>query len=192
MNLILFGPPAAGKGTQAKRLVEEKGMVQLSTGDMLRAAIASGSELGLKVKDVLARDGDHCVAQPEGHALVKDQPQVVLVPEKSTFSLRTQTVSWTLADGRTASIKLQAGKTYIGPNGYRMHMEPLSADRRQWCLVGTSAEVTACHKPATVSGGGKSEISKAISDAILVGYVYVADFEKDMDAVATILARDFS
>jgi hypothetical protein len=147
---------------------------------------------GYSLAAVLERDPQRFQAQPEGYALDLEQPHIVLVPDNPTFSLRTLTVAWTDPDGAEVSIRLRADKTYLTPSGYQVRMVQQAADRTQWSLVGTVAMATHCHKPATVSGGGKSEISKAITDAFIFGNAYSPDYDADMDAVAAILEHDFS
>jgi len=107
VNLILLGPPGAGKGTQARMLQERFGLVQLSTGDLLRGAVASGTEAGLAAKAVMAAGG-----------LVSDAIVLAILKERLD---QHDVVAGTILDGfpRTA-VQAQALDALLGDRGQRI------------------------------------------------------------------------
>ncbi len=137
-----------------------------------------------------ARYGELMDLQPEGYGIDKTHPEVVYVPQDLRMDLPAQTIAW-LKDGVQQSIKLRPGHIYVQPNGYKIEMQK-HPGAPTWRLVGTDAEGTFCHKPCTVSGGGKSEISKSLTDAVIYGPLFVADLKQDLDQVEDIFQRDYT
>ncbi len=134
--------------------------------------------------------GDFMELKQGGYAVDKNYSDIIYVPENSHFSLVEQKVKW-VKEGKEFSVNLHPKNTYVLPAGYKIRMEKNPAIPT-WRLVGTVAEGTFCHKPSTVSGGGKSEISKSINDAILYGPFFIADYENDFNKVEEIINRDYS
>lgn len=128
--------------------------------------------------------------QPEGYAVDKHFPDIIYVPQDLRMNLNSQKITW-VKNGQSHSIRLRPGKIYIQPNGYKIEMCK-HPGAPSWRLVGTVAEGTFCHKPCTVSGGGKSEISKSIEDAVIYGPLFVDDLQRDLDKVQAIFDRDYS
>jgi hypothetical protein len=128
-------------------------------------------------------------SKSEGYAVDKRFPDIIYVPEDAHFDLHKERISWP-GGKNEQGIRLQPGYTYVRPSGYKVWMEKAGTSR-SWRLVGCVAEGTLCHKPCTVSGGGKSEISKPITDALLVGPVFVADFKRDVDQVSALIDRNY-
>jgi hypothetical protein len=128
--------------------------------------------------------------RPEGYAVDRRFPDILYVPEDSEFSVRAGEVRWN-SHGAGGRLTLRADTTYVLPNGFRLQMEKQSGGSA-WRLVGARPRGTLCHKPCTVSGGGKSEISKSIANVILEGPVFVGDYQRDIEQVAEILKRDFA
>ncbi len=146
--------------------------------------------MGHSYAEVAARFKDALDQKAEGYSVDKKYPDIVYVPEDARFDLHKERVFW--PGGKTErAIKLVPEKTYVRPSGYKVQLEKPSPGRA-WRLVGTVAEGVLCHKPCTVSGGGKSEISKPITDAILTGPVFVSDFKADMDRVGQLIEKDYS
>ncbi len=145
---------------------------------------------GRTFADVCALLADTIDVKHEGYATDKAFADIIYIPEDAVIDLDEQTVSWNQA-GTARSIRVLPERTYVHPSGYKVHMEKHPATTA-WRLVGTAQEGTLCHKPCTVSGGGKSEISKAITDAIHYNPIIIGDFDKDMALVASIIERDYS
>jgi len=154
-------------------------------------------------KDTVALLGDTIDVLPEGYAIDKQYPDVWYMPENAVWSMPKQSITWH-AHGKEQKVNLKPRTTYILPNGYKVEMvkkgsNVVSKKRggetgqyEKWHLKGTVAEGANCHKPATVSGGGKSEISKRLQDMIKYGPVFVSDISKDFDRLEELFKKDYS
>lgn len=141
--------------------------------------------------DDVARDYPNLIeVQPEGFGVDRERPNLLYIPENARASVRDQSVTWE-RDGVKHSIPLLPEQTYMTPSGYRLRLQKHPA-APSWRLIGTMYEGVCCHKPCTVSGGGKSEISKTLTDYILHGPIFVADLESDFAEVQKIFDRDYT
>lgn len=145
---------------------------------------------GRTFDDVIRDCGAWIDVQPEGYGIDRRFPQLLYIPENALADLRQQTITYERG-GQQQSLPLLPGRVYIAPSGYKLRMEKHPC-APSWRLIGTGGEGIFCHKPCTVSGGGKSEISKPIVDYMQYGSVFVADFPEDMRLVDAIFRFDFS
>lgn len=140
--------------------------------------------------EVIEKFGPLMHLKPEGYGVDKKFGNIIYIPEDTEIDLYKGTVRWNY-NGSSQTIPLRPGHYYIYPSGHKLHMEK-HPSAPSWRLVSTHARGTFCHKPSTVSGGGKSEISKSLLNAIIYGSFFVDDFDQDMKAADEIIRRDFS
>ena len=179
MNIILLGPPGAGKGTQALRLVEERGMVQLSTGDMLREAKDSGTEMGKRVAEVMAR-GD----------LVTDEIVIGLIREK----LEGDNGGGFIFDGFPRTLAqadaLEALMVEMGqPLDHAIELQ-VNDEVLVGRIVNRAKEAAAAGKPVRADDNEESLRTRLMAyykqTAPLIGYYHAKGLLKSVDGMASI------
>jgi hypothetical protein len=148
------------------------------------ARYSNGRTFAQVVKD----HGDWMHVHPEGYGVDRKFPSVIYIPEDATLTLRTQSITWT-KEGAVQTLPLLVNHFYVTPWGSKIYVDKHPSSGR-FRLIVTIGEGTFCHKPCTVSGGGKSEISKSLHDYMIYGPVYVGDLQRDLDEVEKIFAKD--
>jgi len=127
--------------------------------------------------------------QNEGYGIDRSDPTILYIPEDARATLHERCIKWT-KEGQEHRIPLTPKNIYIAPSGYKIRLEK-HPEAPSWRLIGTVGEGIFCHKPCTVSGGGKSEISKSLRDYMLYGPVFVGDVEEDFAKLDEIFDRSY-
>jgi hypothetical protein len=140
-----------------------------------------------EVKQLLA---ERIEVFPSNYAMDKKYPDVVYIPEHADIDIDNCVVRWVHND-QEQTLKLSPQKTYIHPSGHKFELakhptQPL------WRIINTSPEGVFCHKPCTVSGGGKSEISKSMQNAIQYGTFNIVNLEEDFKQADLLINYDYS
>jgi phosphoenolpyruvate carboxykinase (diphosphate) len=129
--------------------------------------------------------------QKEGYAIDKNFDDILYIAENTIIDMQQMHINWYDSNNEQHNMPLLSTKTYVYPSGFSVQMRK-HPHAPSWRLIGTLGEGTLCHKPSTVSGGGKSEISKSIQDLMISGTMFVGDFEEDFNQIQEIFSYDFS
>ena len=134
--------------------------------------------------------GNRIEVQEGNYAIDKKYPDVVYIPENADIDVEKSSVSWKYKN-KDYSLKLSPNKVYVHPTGHKFQLvkHPTQA---MWRIIDTAPEGMFCHKPSTVSGGGKSEISKSMQNAIKYGSFYIENLEQVENMVDEIINKDYS
>jgi hypothetical protein len=141
-----------------------------------------------EVKELMANRID--LIAEDNYAIDKNYPNIYYIPEYANFDINTNSVSW-IYNNKFVSLKLSPEKIYVHPTGHKFQLVK-HPSQQLWRMVATDPEGMFCHKPSTVSGGGKSEISKSMQNAIKYGAFYIKDLEEDFKMVDMIINKDYS
>lgn len=178
-------------------LVEEEhagGAIAFPRGNMSDKVFGDVFTSKFKVKytfeDVKKFLGDKIDVQPGNYALDKKYQDIIYIPEYADIDIDKGAVSW-VYNGEPQQLKLSPKKIYVHPSGHKFQLIKHPA-QPLWRIIDTSPEGMFCHKPSTVSGGGKSEISKSMQNAIRYGQFYIQDLAEDSRQVDKIIHYDYS
>ena len=134
--------------------------------------------------------GDRVNIHPDGYAVDKKYPQVIYIPENADIHIDKTIISW-MHNGQEKTLPLSPEKVYIHPSGNKFQLAK-HPQQPLWRIINTSPEGILCHKPCTVSGGGKSEISKSMQNAIIYGPFNIVNLEEDFRKADEIINHDYT